>query len=525
MVFNSMLFMMVFLPVSFLAYYAVSDKWKNLVLAFASIVFFAWGEPIFIFALLVSLIVNYITGRSISESEGFPKKVVLIVSVVFNLGVLVFFRYCAFVLLSIREFISSFWVGLGDFVPVIDSISPFGIAVFTLLALSYNIDIYRGEQPRTRFVDAVVAMCFFPAVVMGPVVKYRNMSPMISNRTVSINGIARGLVRFALGFVKVVLVAKNMDIISETIFGYAKTYISFSIAWNGVLCNAVALVYEMTGYADMAIGLGKIFGFDLPEDFKNPLGAHSLTDFWTNRWRINLSAWFREYLYIPMGGNRKKGSNLESNFFTYVNMGITILLYMIWYTTDWYLIGIGILFGIIMIIEKAVTLHNEMPRNKYETGMTKEEQYRAWLVYKYGKDQAVYMEKKRLFINRHIKPVFSVVYSLLVLNLANIYIGSGSLAKMWVMIKAMLGFGYINTKTSIAEIFGNECFVIYVVSLILMLPFIPWVFEKVRSFLKEKASWIIPVARTVGVLVLVFLTVWSIISLAGQGTDNFVFFR
>ena len=490
MQFNSSAFVMLFLPLMLVIYYAVPCKYKNLTLLGSSLVFYAWGEPVYCFMLIISLIVNHIFGKHIAESESGNKKLFLVLSIIFNLVVVAVFRYAAFLCISLREFISLFWMGLGSFVPVVEFGLPFGIAVYTLQAISYNVDIYKGAPRREGFVDTGLYLTFFPQIIMGPSMKYNAMIPQIENRDHNLKNISEGLLRFAIGLIKIVLVANNLKLVVDGIFSLTKTSLSIAISWTGVICLALQILYEFTGYVDMAIGLARMFGFVLPEEFNNPYGAHSVTDFWTKRWRISISAWFKEYVYIPLGGNRKVADNENSRIWLFVNMAITIFLCALWHKASWIAILVGIYFGFFLLIEK--TRRVERIKEKFSG--------------KAGR-------------------VLGNIYAVAVVILGWMMLRVDSLSQLWTFLKAMAGFGYINTRMGIREFFDNESFIICVIALIFSLPFTKTLLTKLYTKLNEKFGWFENVFRTVYAIMVAVILAFTVLSLNSAENGIFEYFR
>jgi len=488
--FNSSLFLLMFLPLAAVIYYAAPAKYRNLILLASSIVFYAWGEPIYCFMLIISLIVNNATGKYIASHDGGNKKLMLIVSIVFNLAVACIFRYAEFLSISLREFISLFWMGLGSFVPIIEYSLPFGIAVYTLQALSYNIDIYRGSPCLDSVVDTGVYLAFFPQLIVGPITKYNVMLPQIKSRDESIDKVKKGIIRFSIGLIKKVLVANNLKIVADGIFALTKTSLSITISWTGVICLALQVLYDFSGYVDMAIGIAEIFGFDLPNDIVNPYGARSVTDFWRNHWRISISSWFKEYIYIPLGGNRKIGGNEHSRFWMYFNMGVTILLCAVWYNASWLTILVGIYYGIFLMIEKT---------------------RRA--------------EKIRAKLPDKVAIVLGNIYTAAVVIFGWMMLRVSSATQLWTFIKAMAGFGYINTRMGIREFFDNESFIIFIFALIFALPFTKYLLEKLKNILSEKISCTETVINIAKTLIVLVLTAFTVLTVTSGGDNVFDYFR
>ncbi len=490
MQFDSPLFLLLFLPIMLVSYYAVPQKYKNLTLLVSTLLFFAWGEPVFCFMLIISIIINHSLAKHIAESEGGNRKLFLIISIVFNLLVAAVFRYSEFLCISLREFISLFWMGLGSFIPVVEFGFPFGVAVFTIQAISHSIDIYKGAPRRESVVDTGLYLAFFPNLIVGPVLKYKNMIPQIENRESTVKNIAEGLFRFALGLMKIVLVSSNLKIVVDGIFSLAATSLSIAISWTGVICLALQVFYEFTGYVDMALGLSKMFGFVLPEEFNNPYGARSITDFWTNRWRVSLSSWFKEYIYIPLGGNRPVGGNENSRKWMYINMGITIFLCALWHKASWIVILVGIYFGFFLMIEKTKRVRRITSR-----------------------------------IPEKARRVLGNIYSVAVVMLGWTMLRADSPAHLWSIMRALAGFGYINTRMGIREFFDNESFIIAIFALIFALPFTKPLLKKLYDGLSAKFTWFEKAYKPVCTVVMTLILAFTVLTLSSGENGIFEYFR
>lgn len=310
MVFSSLVFLCIFLPTVFLLYTLVpSLKFRNGLLIVASLIFYAYGEPVYVLLMIFSSLLNYICARLVAN-ENAKKKLVLVLAVVINLGILAVFKYSGFFVESLNSV-----TGLAIPVPQIDL--PIGISFFTFQALSYVIDVYRKTvDAQKNYLYVLLYITFFPQLIAGPIVKYRDISEQIVDREQTAEKIADGMRRFICGLAKKVLIANTMGQTADIIFNAGNDYLSVVTAWLGALAYLFQIYYDFSGYSDMAIGLGKMFGFDFKENFNYPYGAVSVKDFW-RKWHISLSTWFKEYLYIPLGGNRKGSAQQTHCFLLY----------------------------------------------------------------------------------------------------------------------------------------------------------------------------------------------------------------
>ncbi|MDD6488489.1 MAG: MBOAT family protein [Clostridia bacterium] len=349
MVFSSLVFLCVFLPAVFLLYTIVpSIKFRNGLLIIASLLFYSYGEPVYVLLMIFSSIINYLCALFVSSKKQ-NRKWVLVLAVVINLGVLVVFKYSAFFV----EVINSV-TGLSLPVPQIDL--PIGISFFTFQALSYVIDVYRKTvNPQKNYFYVLLYISFFPQLIAGPIVKYKDINEQITAREQNVFKIAEGLRRFIFGLSKKVLIANTMAQTADIIFSSGTEYMSVLTAWLGAFAYLFQIYYDFSGYSDMAIGLGKMFGFDFKENFNYPYGAISVRDFW-RKWHISLSEWFKEYLYIPLGGNRKGKAR------TVRNRLIVFLFTGLWHGANWTFILWGIYHGIFVVLEELIPKLGRLPK-------------------------------------------------------------------------------------------------------------------------------------------------------------------
>ncbi len=298
MVFSSLSFLFLFFPLTFLLYLVIpSWRWRNALLIAASLVFYAWGEPVYVLLLLFSVLVNWLLALAISRNKGGGKGIVA-ASVILNIGLLVVFKYSGFLVQSLNAL---FRLSL----PVPEIRLPIGISFFTFQTLSYVIDVYRDKSSvQVRLSRLLLYISFFPQLIAGPIVKYHDIRDQLEKRSLSADEIAEGLKRFIYGLAKKVLLANAMAAVADYVFGLPGASLTAFSAWTGAVCYMLQIYFDFSGYSDMAIGLGRMFGFAFKENFRYPYAALGIKDFW-RRWHISLSTWFKEYLYIPLGGNRK----------------------------------------------------------------------------------------------------------------------------------------------------------------------------------------------------------------------------
>lgn len=349
MVFSSLVFLCVFLPTVFLLYTAVpSLKFRNGLLIVASLAFYSYGEPVYVLLMIFSSVLNYVCAR-LAASKSSGRKAAIVAAVIINLGILAVFKYSAFLVETVNSV-----TGLMIPVPQIDL--PIGISFFTFQALSYVIDVYRNAvEPQKNYFYVLLYITFFPQLIAGPIVKYRDISEQIVSRNQSAEKIAEGLRRFICGLGKKVLIANTMGQVADAVFAAGDGYASILTAWLGAIAYLFQIYYDFSGYSDMAIGLGKMFGFDFKENFNYPYGAVSVRDFW-RRWHISLSTWFKEYLYIPLGGNRKGRTR------TVINRLIVFFCTGLWHGASWTFVLWGIFHGLLLLLEEFVPVFSKLPR-------------------------------------------------------------------------------------------------------------------------------------------------------------------
>lgn len=353
MVFSSLIFLLLFFTASILLYYAVPFRFKNAVILLSGILFYAWGEPIYVVVMLLSTMIDYCAGLVMNRFEGrkVPRRICLIVSVVMNLGLLGVFKYSGFIaenvnLIAGRELIDIAhmnFFGL-DFLPM--NLLPIGISFFTFQSMSYTIDLYLGKiKVQKNPITFAAFVTLYPQIVAGPIVRYDDIAAELDSRRIDLDLIYDGIVRFITGLGKKVLLANGIGQLWETASACAPGELSVLTAWLGIIGYTLQIYFDFSGYSDMAIGLGKMMGFHFPENFNYPYLSKSISEFW-RRWHMTLGAWFRSYVYIPLGGNRKGMAR------TVFNLAVTWLLTGIWHGASWNFILWGVLYGVMIILEK-----------------------------------------------------------------------------------------------------------------------------------------------------------------------------
>lgn len=344
MLFSSSTFLFLFLPAVIVVYYTILRKnrtLQNVFLFLASLLFYAWGEPAFVFVMLLSIFANYILGLVVYKfRENISKsRIILALTVVFNLGILFVFKYLSFVIENISNI-----PGLDVSVPEITL--PIGISFFTFQAMSYVIDVYRGEEVQKNPLYVGLYIAFFPQLIAGPIVRYKTVANQIQYRKETFDDFSSGVCRFIIGLSKKVLLANTMAVVADSAFDGDISNISASFAWLGAIAYTLQIFFDFSGYSDMAIGLGRMFGFKFLENFNYPYISSSITEFW-RRWHISLGTWFRDYVYFPLGGSRvKHKSRLILNLF------VVWFLTGVWHGANWTFILWGLMYFILLTIEK-----------------------------------------------------------------------------------------------------------------------------------------------------------------------------
>lgn len=343
MVFSCIPFIFFFLPLCLILYYAVPFSWKNGILLIFSLIFYAWGEPAYIVLMLFSTLLDYTIGR-LMERFGTTKlrrTLFLCCSICVNLLVLMFFKYADFVISVINGVFGAGIPALGIHLPV-------GISFYTFQTMSYIIDLYRGDVEAEHSYPAYLTyVSMFPQLVAGPIVRFSDIREQLHHRRIAWDGIEKGLMRFMTGLFKKVLIANQAGALWEEIRTLGPGSTSVATAWLGALCFTLQLYFDFSAYSDMAIGMGRMLGFSYNENFRYPLTAVSVTDFW-RRWHISLSTWFRDYVYIPLGGNRK---GTARHLF---NIAVVWFLTGLWHGASWNFVLWGVYYGILLMLEKYV---------------------------------------------------------------------------------------------------------------------------------------------------------------------------
>ena len=343
MLFSSTIFLSIFLPGLICVYFTIKKELQNYVLLLFSLVFYAWGEPRYLSIMIIVILINYLSAILISYTKN--KRVILILSIFINLSILIYFKYFNFIIENINK------LKLNP-LPTLNIIMPIGISFFIFQAISYVFDVYKNEVPvQKNIYKLALYVSFFPQLIAGPIVKYHEVQKEIENRETNLENFYLGLFRFIIGLSKKVLIANTLGEVADKVFLTDILMIDYKITWIGAICYSLQLYFDFSGYSDMAIGLGRIFGFYFLENFNYPYISRSITEFW-RRWHISLGTWFKEYLYIPLGGNRKSSRR------TYLNLLLVFIVTGLWHGASWTFVIWGLWHGIFIILERKIKIEN-----------------------------------------------------------------------------------------------------------------------------------------------------------------------
>lgn len=354
MVFSSLTFLYLFLPFVLVFYYIMPKQLRNLFILITGLFFYAWGEPIYVFIMIASTLIDYFAGLVIYKFGGnkTTRKLALIVSVVMNLSLLGFFKYSNFIVENINNiFHTSFGAPT--------TLLPIGISFFTFQSMSYTIDLYRGNiEVQKNPITFAAFVTLFPQIVAGPIVRYEDVAAELKERHLDLDTIWHGILRFCAGIGKKVLIANNIGTLWDSVKVMDINTVPVATAWLGIAAYTLQIYFDFSGYSDMAIGLGEMLGFHFPENFNYPYMSKSISEFW-RRWHMTLSEWFKSYVYFPLGGSRKGFGR------TIFNTAVVWLLTGIWHGASWNFITWGVMYGILIIIEKLVLTLLKMKNKEY----------------------------------------------------------------------------------------------------------------------------------------------------------------
>ena len=331
MLFTTPIFLFIFLPLTLFLYFIVEKKNKNLVLFIMSIIFYSWGGAKYLILILTLIVINYFSGIYIDKQKENKKnkKIIFIATILIDIGVLVFFKYLNFFLSNLIRALGLINIDIEEKIHLANIALPIGISFFTFQILSYIIDVYKGNvKVQRNIINFGLYIMLFPQLIAGPIVRYIDIEKQLDERKVTYEKFYSGIKRFIIGFAKKVLLSNLTGYVADLIFNNSVYHSNMIFAWIGAICYALQIYHDFSGYSDMAIGLGKMFGFDFLENFNYPYISKSIKEFW-RRWHISLSGWFRDYVYIPLGGNRK------GKLKTYRNLLIVFFITGFWHGASW----------------------------------------------------------------------------------------------------------------------------------------------------------------------------------------------
>ena len=458
MIFSSILFIYYFLPLLLVIYFIVPNKCKNLVLLIFSLLFYFLGEPKYIIILLLSCIINYFLGKQIEKNK--HSKLYLLIALIYNIGQLLIFKYTDFFISNIN---SIFNINI----PFMYIIMPIGISFFTFQILAYIIDVYNKKHKSAKnIIDFMTYVCLFPQLVAGPIVRYIDVEKALENRTHNYNHFSNGIKRFVVGLSKKVLLANVLGEFTKSLV--TETVLS---SWLKPIAYTLQIYFDFSGYSDMAIGLGLMFGFRFLENFNYPLIASSITDFW-RRWHISLSSWFRDYVYIPLGGNRVSKLKWIRNLF------VVWFLTGFWHGASWNFIIWGLYFGVILVIEKILI----------------------------GK----YLEKTK---------VFKYIYSSLIIVIGFLIFNSNTTSEIFTSLGNMFNLNNIDLVNQETIYYLKNYLVLLIVATISATPLLNNTISKIR---KTKLKTLINVLEPITYIALLILSTAFLID---ESFNPFLYFR
>ena len=367
MVFSSVIFIFIFLPITLIGYYLLRGEARNYWLLFVSLVFFGWSQPNYLWIILLNIAVNYAGAMIVNKAKIF-RKLVLFIAIAANLLILFYFKYFDFFIDSINKLV-------GTSFDLKNIVLPIGISFFTFQGMSYVIDVYRKEvDVQKNPLKLALYITLFPQLIAGPIVRYKDIANEIESRESNLNDFAEGIQRFILGLGKKSLIANTMALLVDSVWNAGCDCHLWSVAWIASIAYTLQIYFDFSGYSDMAIGLGKMFGFHFEENFRLPYISQSITEFW-RRWHISLSSWFRDYVYIPLGGNRKN---------VYINLAIVFLLTGIWHGASWHFVAWGIWNGVFILAERILQKKNSRQENQNEIASTLLKKIYTLLIVNFG---------------------------------------------------------------------------------------------------------------------------------------------
>ena len=472
MLFSSYTFIIIFLPLLIVLYYITPEKWRNYVLLASSLFFYAWGGPQHLPVMLSSIAINYSCGLLVDQCRDEPvyKRLSIIAAIILNLSLLGYYKYTDF-------FIYNFNAITGSSIPLKHILLPIGISFYTFQGISYVLDIGQGKGHVLKNpLKLALYISLFPQLIAGPIVRYETIENQIDRRAFDADKINGGIYRFVIGLAKKVLLANFIGEYANYCFSIGDSNLTFILAWTGALAYTLQIYYDFSGYSDMAIGLGAVFGFSFPENFRHPYISGSITEFW-RRWHISLSAWFRDYVYIPLGGNRKGIAR------QYQNILVVWLLTGLWHGASWNFVAWGLYYALLLVIEK-------------------------WL------------RKRFVLANKRLLRIFGHFYTFVAIMIGWVIFESSTLSEAYGFILKMFNLSYRRNiwRMQFYHIF-REYGIVLAIGCLFALPVYETISKKLKIILSKR---VVEVTKD---LIMVVLFLLCLIRLVVSSYNPFIYFR
>ncbi|WP_323787265.1 MBOAT family O-acyltransferase [Psychroserpens sp.] len=437
-----------------------------------SLAFYSWGESELVLLIVCSAIIDFSSGLIIETGR---KKLGLYLSLIFNIGILLYFKYADFTFTNLAAFLSNFNISIEDATRFSDVILPLGISFYTFQTMSYTIDVYRGHVKADRnFINFATYVTLFPQLIAGPIVRYKDVESELKSRKTTVPLFTEGIERFIIGLAKKMLIANNCAFLADGIFNMPTGEMSSFLAFLGVLAYSFQIYFDFSGYSDMAIGLGKMLGFNFPENFNYPYISKSIREFW-RRWHMTLSHWFRDYVYISLGGNKK------SNLRTYINLFIVFFVTGLWHGASWTFIIWGMIHGLFIIIERI------------------------------GFDKTL----------KKLPKIITHLYLLFIVSLSWVFFRSESISDAFIYLKAMFSFN-VQTNTEFLYFYcSKETFVVLLLAVLFSTP----LHKKINQFIVLQFKNNLNIYHGLRYSCLLFLFIISCIYISIDSYNPFIYFR
>ncbi len=474
MLFNSPIFLFLFLPFTLLIYYLLPKKFRNGFLLLVSLIFYTWGEKELVILIISSTLIDFFSGLIINKGR---KKIGLLISIVFNLSILFYFKYSNFVFTNFIEVLNFFNVSMVSATKFANVALPLGISFYTFQTMSYTIDVYRGKvKANKNFINFATYVTLFPQLIAGPIIKYKDIEKDLVDRKTSVNLFSEGVERFIIGLGKKMIIANNCALLADGIFSLPPNELSSLAAWLGVIAYSFQIYFDFSGYSDMAIGLGKMFGFNFLENFNYPYISKSIREFW-QRWHISLTNWFREYLYFSLGGNRK------GKIRTYLNLLIVFFITGLWHGASWTFIFWGLFHGFFIVIERI--------------GFAK------------------VLQKLPAFLSR--------LYLILIVMFSWVIFRSDTLTDAFMYVKAMFNFNKASNQDFLWFYLSKEVIFVLIIAFVLSTP----IFKNMNNFIYSlnvnslKHKYLV----SLKIISLILIFILCFVYIATDSYNPFIYFR